>query len=156
MNAQAGSFRAGRKMRQRKSRHGIMQKPINKLVDTFAVLKPNLQIQTVEHSPSLYADLAVRFSGFKGHVLISSHEFTGDWPTWERHPAGDEIVMLLSGEATLIMQTSAGDETVMLDEPGSYVVIPHNTWHTARVSRPARMLFITPGEGTENHENPGV
>ena len=28
------------------------------------------------------------------------------------------------------------------------IIVPRDTWHTARVHRPARMLFITPGEGT--------
>lgn len=126
------------------------------LIDTFAVLKPNLQIQSVQVSASLYSDLDAEFSGFKGHVLIASHEFSEDWPTWERHPAGDEIVMILSGKATLVMRTESGDESVVLEEPCSYVVIPHNTWHTARVSQPTRMLFVTPGEGTENREEPTI
>lgn len=29
-------------------------------------------------------------------------------------------------------------------------VVPRNSWHTARMAQAARMLFITPGEGTEN------
>ena len=37
-----------------------------------------------------------------------------------------------------------------LRDPGSYVVVPKGTWHTARTSVPTRMLFMTPGEGTEN------
>ena len=131
-----------------------MALPIRDSVDTFAVLKPDLQVRTVDVSPSLYADLDSEYSGFKGHVLIASHEFSEDWPTWERHPAGDEIVMILSGKATLVLRTTSGEESVVLDKPGSYVVIPHNTWHTARVSQLSRMLFVTPGEGTENRENP--
>ena len=131
-----------------------MAVPIRNSIDTFAVLKPSLEVQAVEVSPSLHADLDADFSGFKDHVLIASHEFSDDWPTWERHPAGDEIVMILSGEATLVVTTASGDESVILDQPGSYVVIPRKTWHTARVSRSARMLFITPGECTENIEEP--
>jgi hypothetical protein len=34
------------------------------------------------------------------------------------------------------------------------VVVPRNTWHTARVSGTTRMLFITPGEGTEIRADP--
>lgn len=64
--------------------------------------------------------------------------------------------MILSGKATLVMRTESGDESVVLEVPGSYVVIPHNTWHTARVSQSSRMLFITPGEGTENREEPSI
>ena len=28
--------------------------------------------------------------------LVMRFDFTGDWPTWEMHPAGDEVVTLLS------------------------------------------------------------
>lgn len=124
------------------------------LKDTFAVLQPDLRIRTVDVAPSLYEYLDKDFSGFRDHVLISTYEFSEDWSTWEVHPAGDEIVMLLSGKATLAMRTSSGDETVVLHEPGSYVVVPQNTWHTARVNERTCMLFITPGAGTENRERP--
>lgn len=131
-----------------------MAVPVRNLIDAFAVLKPDLRVEAVEVSPSLYADLDRDFSGFGGHVLIAAHEFSSDWPTWEKHPAGDEIVMLLSGQATLVVRTGTGDESIVLEKAGSYVVIPRNTWHTARVPRSARMLFVTPGEGTENREAP--
>ena len=128
--------------------------PIKNLAESFAILQPNLRVKAVDVTPSLYADLDTDYAGFKGHVLIAVHEFAEDWPTWERHPAGDEIVMLLSGAVTLVLKAAAGEESVVLDTPCSYVVIPLNTWHTARVSEPSRMLFVTPGEGTENKESP--
>jgi hypothetical protein len=37
-----------------------------------------------------------------------------------------------------------------LRDAGSYVVVPKGVWHTARTSVATRMLFVTPGEGTEN------
>ena len=39
--------------------------------------------------------------------------------------------------------------TYLRDAPGDYVIVPRGTRHTARIRKPARMLFITPGEGTE-------
>lgn len=126
----------------------------NVLSDTFAVLGPALNIEPVPVTPSLYPDLDAKFDGFKGHVLISSHEFTEDWKTWEKHPAGDEMVMLLSGEATFVLRVPSGDQSVALTQPGAYVIIPRDTWHTARVEKFASVLFVTPGEGTENREQP--
>jgi mannose-6-phosphate isomerase-like protein (cupin superfamily) len=117
---------------------------------TFAVIKPELTVETIDVSPTLYEDLDVRFDQFRSHQLVSTHEFTADWPTWERHPHGDEIVILLSGAATMVLQREPGQELVELNAPGEYVVVPRNTWHTARVRTTTRMLFITPGEGTEN------
>jgi len=48
------------------------------------------------------------------------------------------------------MRRSGIDECIPLSDPGSYVVIPAGIWHTARTSVATRMLFVTPGEGTEN------
>lgn len=121
-----------------------------KLQETFAVLKPDLSVETVDVSPTLYDDLDTRFDQFRSCVLVSTHEFSADWPTWERHPAGDEIVMLLAGAATMVLRTDGGQTMVELTVPGAYLVVPRNSWHTARVGQSARMLFITPGEGTEN------
>lgn len=120
------------------------------LQETFAVLEPDLSVETVDVSPTLYDEVDARFDQFRSCVLVSSHEFSADWPTWERHPAGDEIVILLSGAATMVLRTDSGQVVVELAVPGACLVVPRNCWHTARVAQSARMLFITPGEGTEN------
>jgi len=113
-------------------------------------MMPDQSVQTVTFSPTLYEQLDADFNGFRAHVLVACHEFAEDWSSWEKHPAGDEIVLLLSGRATMILHNPVGDESVELDEPGAYIVVPRDTWHTAKVSGPTRMLFITPGEGTLN------
>jgi len=124
------------------------------LATTFAVLGPRLEVTTVPVTPSLYGNLDRDFDGFRGHVLVSLHTFDRDWPTWERHPAGDEIVVLLAGRAELVLDRGGRHETLRLGAPRSYVVVPRGTWHTARVPESATMLFITPGEGTENEQRP--
>ena len=120
------------------------------LEHTFAVLKPDLSVETVAVSPDIYAELDARFDNFKSHALVSIYAFDSDWKVWERHPAGDEIVVLLSGAARMALRKDSGEEIVELKAPGAFVVVPRNTWHTAYVSAKARMLFVTPGEGTEN------
>lgn len=117
---------------------------------TFAVLGPDLRVTPVPVTPGVYEELDARFDGFKSHVLVSLVAFDTDWPTWEIHPAGDEIVVLLSGRATLHLKIAEGERQAALSEPGSYVVVPRNTWHTAKIAEQTRMLFVTPGEGTEN------
>ncbi len=124
------------------------------LFDRFAVLQPDLSVGTVPVSPDLYEELDRKFDAFRGHVLISAHSFSADWGVWERHPAGDELVVLLAGRARLVLRGPDGDETHDLETAGTYVVVPRGAWHTARVSEPARLLFITPGEGTEHREEP--
>ena len=70
------------------------------------------------------------------------------WSTWERHPAGEELVVLLSGRVDLIQELDEGEHVVAL-RPGQAVVNPPGVWHTAVVHEPGSALFITPGEGTE-------
>ena len=82
--------------------------------------------------------------------LMSAFTFSRPWPTWERHPAGEELVMLLSGTATLVLEVSGEEQAIQLSEPGAYVLVPRNVWHTARTMAPTTLLFLTPGAGTEH------
>jgi len=70
------------------------------------------------------------------------------------HPHGDEIVSLVSGNADMILRHDSEDHCVRLSMPGEFVIVPRGVWHTARVHEPTTMIFVTPGEGTENRENP--
>jgi len=82
--------------------------------------------------------------------LMSAFTFSEPWSTWERHPAGEELVMLLSGTATIVLEDSGQERAVQLSDPGSYVLVPQNVWHTAKTTVPTTMLFLTPGAGTEH------
>lgn len=87
---------------------------------------------------------------FHNEYLVATNTFDKDWPNWEMHPVGDEIVVLLEGAVTFVLEIAGGEQQVSLTEQGAYVVVPKGTWHTAKSSTPTRMLFITPGEGTEH------
>ena len=67
-------------------------------------------------------------------------------------PNGDEVVILLSGSATFVLQLEAEEKQITLTDAGSYVVIPQNIWHTVKVITQTKMIFITPGEGTQNRD----
>lgn len=98
---------------------------------------------------------AGKFGDFAGgRRLVSYSSMDQDWPTWEMHPAGEEFVCLLSGTADFVLQQDGAEKVVRLDKPGSYVIVPRGVWHTARISKTCSMLFITPGEGTENRSEP--
>ena len=120
------------------------------LASTFVVLAPDKAATPVAVTPTLFDELDRRFDGFRDHVLVSSFAFDCDWSTWERHPAGDEVVCLLSGAVTMVLDRDGAEETIELREPGSFVIVPRATWHTARTEVPTRMLFVTPGEATQN------
>jgi mannose-6-phosphate isomerase-like protein (cupin superfamily) len=80
-------------------------------------------------------------------VMISQRDST--WTSWERHPAGDELVVLLSGRQTLIQEGAAAEQRIDLF-PGQAVINPRGVWHTADIHEPGQTLFITPGKGTEH------
>jgi mannose-6-phosphate isomerase-like protein (cupin superfamily) len=82
--------------------------------------------------------------------LMSAFSFSANWPSWERHPAGEELVMLLSGSAMLLLEEASGERALLLDTVGSYVLVPQGVWHTARTTQPTTLLFLAPGAGTEH------
>lgn len=81
--------------------------------------------------------------------LVSEFECSADWPNWEMHPHADEFVYLLSGEAIFQLELATGIASIPLSSRGA-VVVPKGVWHTAKVSLPARMLFVTLGSGTQH------
>ncbi len=126
------------------------------LTRDFVVLSPSKEATIETANDDLYARLDRTYGGFAGHELISSHCFDSDWGSWECHPAGDEIVVLLSGAAIFELEMSDGVKRIELKAQGDYVVVPRGIWHTARIADAACMLFVTPGEGTQHREDSPV
>lgn len=122
------------------------------LTSTFVVVEPHHAVVPVAVTPTIFEELDKRFDHFRGRLLVSAFSFDSDWPTWEIHPAGDEIVCLLSGDVTMVLDGNGVETLTHLDRPGGFVIVPKGTWHTARTSVPTKMLFVTPGEGTENKQ----
>jgi mannose-6-phosphate isomerase-like protein (cupin superfamily) len=91
-----------------------------------------------------------KFSHLGPGRLVSSFQCDENWTTWEMHPHGEELVYLLAGAVELVLSNDEGENTVHLKSPGSFVIVPRGTWHTANVLEPSSLLFITPGEGTEH------
>lgn len=58
--------------------------------------------------------------------------------------------MLLSGAADMVFDENGKHRVAKLAASGDFVIVPKGTWHTARIAAPTSMLFITPGEETEN------
>lgn len=83
--------------------------------------------------------------------LVMQLDFTSDWPTWEVHPAGDEVVIVVRGHMRFYLEETGGVREVEV-EAGQAVVVPRGVWHTADVVEPSTAVFLTPGEGTENRD----
>ena len=82
--------------------------------------------------------------------LVSWFDFTTSWDSWEMHPAGDEVVLCLSGAMTIHQEHADGTSETVTLAAGDYAINPPGTWHTADVNGPATALFITAGEGTQH------
>ncbi len=81
--------------------------------------------------------------------LVSMHRFTASWDSWEMHPEGDEVVLCVAGEITLLREFPDGTSDQVALGAGDYAVNPPGVWHTADVAGEATALFITAGMGTE-------
>ena len=81
--------------------------------------------------------------------LVSLYSFSENWTSWESHPMGDEVVICVTGEITLIQEVAGGTTSVTL-RAGDYAINPRGVWHTADTANHATALFITAGMGTEH------
>lgn len=121
------------------------------ILRTYLHVRDGGRTDTVPVSGTFWEELAAgKHPQFDQGRLMSAFTFSTPWPVWERHPAGEELVMLLSGAAILVLEESGLERTVALNDPGAYVLVPPNVWHTARASAPTTLLFLTPGAGTEH------
>ncbi|NKJ00311.1 cupin domain-containing protein [Novosphingobium sp. SG707] len=87
--------------------------------------------------------------------LVSLHSFTQDWDSWEMHPEGEEVVICLDGEITLIQEDAQGVRQEVALSAGECAINPRGVWHTANVAASARVLFITAGWNTQGRARSG-
>jgi mannose-6-phosphate isomerase-like protein (cupin superfamily) len=80
--------------------------------------------------------------------LIALFRVSEDWTSWEMHPAGDELVYVVSGAIELVLEESGGPRTVALPEKTGFLV-PRGVWHTANSRAPSDVPHVTPGSGTQ-------
>ena len=84
--------------------------------------------------------------------LVTLFDFTEPWTSWEMHPAGDEVVICLSGTMTLHQEFTDGTTATVVLGVNDYAINPPGVWHTADIEGTATALFITAGAGTETRD----
>ena len=123
----------------------------NDIISTYLHVRDDGRTDAIGISASFWQQVAAGAHPELDHGrLMSAFAFSEPWSTWERHPAGEELVMLLSGSARLVLEESGGERVVRLRRAGQFVLVPANVWHTAITDEPTTMLFLTPGAGTEH------
>jgi mannose-6-phosphate isomerase-like protein (cupin superfamily) len=118
------------------------------LSTTYVHLEDGATARPVPVGPDFWETIDRRTDLAGGRLMLVFHN-AADWPTWETHPAGEEIVYLLSGAVDLVLEEPEGERTVAL-RPGQAVIVPRGVWHRGIVHTPGDTLHITRGEGTRN------
>lgn len=86
--------------------------------------------------------------GPDGRMVIMSHT-AGSWTSWERHPAGAEVVIACTGTHRFVQELDDGERVVEIG-PGMALINPPGVWHTADSTDGGWIVAITPGLHTEH------
>lgn len=108
------------------------------LDSTYIHLRPDESALAVEGGAAFWQGIEERHDLEHGRLMGSTDQ-SKDWDHWERHPAGDEILTLLSGEMIIVLETDGGEQRAT-----------RGVWHRGIVKAPGRLMFVTPGAGTEH------
>ena len=81
--------------------------------------------RTPESTPEDLEGAFATLSPYRDGAVFIGH-YAGN-SEWERHPQGDEIVMVVEGETTLFV-LSDGKESSNVLRKGEMFVVPTNTW----------------------------
>ena len=115
---------------------------------TYVHLKPDDSARAMEGGDRFWATIQERTDLEEGRLMGVTGQ-NKDWDHWERHPAGEEILTLLSGEMKLVLDLEGGEQRTVL-KAGETFIVPRGIWHRALVKEAGRLKFLTPGAGTEH------
>ena len=77
--------------------------PAFTLDSTYIHLRPDESALAMEGGAAFWRGIGERHDLDQGRLMGSTDQ-SKDWDHWERHPAGDEILTLLSGEMTIVLE----------------------------------------------------
>jgi mannose-6-phosphate isomerase-like protein (cupin superfamily) len=122
------------------------------LKSTCVFLQDGGRAPTIKVTESFWRDLMSGSPTSPGAVMVANgagwltavYRFERDTPTWEMHPAGDEVLALLSGAIDIVLEVGGTNRVIELKE-GATCVVPRGTWHKQVVRVPGHELAITYG-----------
>lgn len=124
-------------------------RPAFDLFGTFIHIKGE-SAAPLEVTEMFWKELAAgEHTELNGGWLMTAFHMAADSPTWEVHPAGDEILFLLSGAIAVVLQEVDSEQTIEL-RTGTACVVPRGTWHRQIIREPCDLLGITFGKGTQH------
>ena len=84
-----------------------------------------------------------------GGWLVTRFTHSGDWPHWDMHPEGDEVLTALSGSCTFHLEREEGIEQIVLSA-GHTLIVPRGVWHRATGDEPTEIFALTAGKRTQH------
>jgi mannose-6-phosphate isomerase-like protein (cupin superfamily) len=103
-------------------------------------------LETQDIGPNFWTEIAANPNA--GNTMISASQGRGDWPRWEMHPNGAEVLVILEGEPRVFLEHPDGRLERLATRAGATVVVPKGAWHRAECDHPYKILYITYGPGT--------
>ncbi len=100
-------------------------------------------------TPELWPSIISGAREIKGRLAAANH-LAADIDHWEVHPAGDELLVRLSGAFEVLLEQGGTVRRAPLDEATRCCLVPKGVWHTVKVREAGDLLFVTPGAGTEH------
>ena len=127
------------------------------LMSTYVFLEDGGRAPAIEVTDAFWRDLMSGSPASPGAVLMANgagwltaiYRMERDTPTWEMHPAGDELLVLLSGAIDIVLEGAEGNRIVEL-RAGTSCLVPRGTWHKQVVRTPGQELAVTYGKGTKH------
>jgi mannose-6-phosphate isomerase-like protein (cupin superfamily) len=124
------------------------EQPAFDLTKTYVHLNAAGGAEREEVDADFWARISTR--PYEGVRLLAAIHHDADSPVWEMHPSGDELLYLLTGALSVVLEEADGAERMIEMRAGAACIVPRGTWHRLAVSEPGTMLFITPGAGTQH------
>ena len=117
------------------------------LETTYLGLARDSEVRVVPVGPDFWE--TIHENEAVGPRMVAVFPFSASWDSWEVHPAGDEVVVVLEGAADMLFDVE-GEVVRVPVKAGQTILVPQGLWHTLDVHEPGRSLHITWGERTEH------
>jgi mannose-6-phosphate isomerase-like protein (cupin superfamily) len=111
--------------------------------ETLVHLGPDLTVTALAVDDAFWTHRAADRPELAEGRIVCLGDYGATWSWWERHPDGDELVLVVSGQVDFVLEDESGRRTVTL-AADQCAIVPAGTWHRAVVDAPCRMLFVTP------------
>ena len=75
-----------------------------------------------------------------GGIFLANYAGNSEW---EKHSKGDELVMVIEGNTTLVLLEDGAEVPNALSQ-GEILVVPQNTWHRFESPDGVKVMTVTP------------